>query len=93
MIFMPRYGRVDTNHAEIVNALRKHGWLVHDTSGQGDGFPDLVCSLNGVVLLAEIKFARGKLTPDQSRFRKAGWPFRVLRTMDDVIRWTKEQRQ
>jgi hypothetical protein len=85
-----KHGRVDRNQAEIIGALRKCGWLVHDTSSQGGGFPDLVCSKNGIVRLAEVKFARSKLTPEQSKFRQDGWPFIVLRTVEDVIAWTKE---
>jgi Holliday junction resolvase len=90
---MYKHGRVDTNHGEIVDALRKCGWLVHDTSSQGNGFPDLVCSLNGKVFLAEVKFSRGKLTHDQSEFKKAGWPFAVLRSTEDVVAWTEKIRK
>ena len=81
---MYKYGRVDHNHSEIVNALRKCGWLVHDTSSQGNGFPDLVCSLRGKIVLVEVKFARRKLTPEQYQFLENGWPVHIVRTVDDV---------
>ncbi len=88
---MHKHGRVDQNHSEIVNALRKCGWLVHDTSSQGDGFPDLVCSLRGRVALVEIKFARRRLTSNQHRFQAQGWPVHIVRTVDDVHALTVAQ--
>ena len=88
---MRMHGRVDMNHAELVRALRSFGWLVQDTSSQGGGFPDLVCCIGGVVHLAEIKSKKGRLTSDQERFRESGWPFRILRTVEDVEAWTQEQ--
>ena len=71
-----------------MHAMRKCGWLVHDTSSQGNGFPDLVCARNGVVVLVEIKFARGKLTSDQVAFIDNGWPVTIVRTVDDVMSLT-----
>lgn len=85
---MHKHGRVDHNHAEIMHAMRKCGWLVHDTSSQGHGFPDLVCARNGVVVLVEIKFARGKLTSDQVAFMNDGWPVTIVRTLGDVVALT-----
>ena len=82
---MHKHGRVDRNHSDIVMYLRRCGWLVHDTSSQGNGFPDLVCSLRGKVVLVEIKFSRGKLTPDQLKFRQSGWVFHIVRTLEDVL--------
>lgn len=67
-----------------MHAMRECGWLVHDTSSQGNGFPDLVCARNGVVVLVEIKLARGKLTADQVAFMDNGWPVTIVRTVDDV---------
>ena len=86
---MHKHGRVDRNHSDIVTYLRKCGWLVHDTSSQGNGFPDLVCSLRGKIVLIEIKFSRKKLTTDQVKFRQAGWVFYVVRDLDDVLALTE----
>ena len=86
---MRKHGRVDHNHSEIIHDLRKCGWLVHDTSSQGGGFPDLVCSLRGRIVLVEIKFSRGKLTPDQLKFRQAGWTFHIIRNTEDVLALTE----
>ena len=85
---MHKHGRVDRYHSDIVIYLRKCGWLVHDTSSQGNGFPDLVCSLRGKIVLIEVKFNRSKLTSDQVKFRQAGWVFHIVRTLDDVLALT-----
>ncbi len=68
----------------LVNWARKHGWLVHhartarESSGryatpiQGDkGFPDLVLVKEGRVVFAELKSERGRIKPDQVRWRDA----------------------
>lgn len=54
---MTRYAKkVDGNHSEIRNGLRKLGWTVRDYSAQGDGVPDLcVQILFGYSLFLEIK--------------------------------------
>ena len=88
---MHKHGRVDHNHSEIVHALRKCGWLVHDTSSQGNGFPDVVCSLRGKVVLVEIKFNGRGLTPNQKQFVTQGWPVYIIRTLEDVHALTLAQ--
>jgi hypothetical protein len=52
-----RYGkRVDGNHKEIRDGLRKVGYKVRDYSAQGDGVPDVcVMVLPGYSLFLEIK--------------------------------------
>jgi hypothetical protein len=51
-----RYARrVDTTHADIRDALRDIGAVVHDTSALGDDFPDLVVGWRGRTLLVECK--------------------------------------
>lgn len=45
----------DANHYDIVRALEAVGASVHDTSGVGDGFPDIVVGYRGVTYLMEIK--------------------------------------
>ena len=50
-------------------ARTAQGWR---TPMQGDvGLPDLVLARDGVVLLAELKSARGKTTPDQELWLEA----------------------
>jgi hypothetical protein len=72
-----RAARVDGNQPEIVAALRKIGASVHDTSGVGKGFPDLVVGYRGRNWLMELKDSsqppsRRRLTDDQVDF-VAGW--------------------
>ena len=50
--------RTDTTHAEIRDGLRTAGFFVADTSGVGNGFPDLVISRNGFMALVECKTRR-----------------------------------
>lgn len=49
--------RVDKNHREIRDELRRHGYKVLDSSRAGDDFPDLVIvSRSGrVAMLFEVK--------------------------------------
>ena len=72
---MRRAARVDANHAEITHALRQCGWVVHDTSGVGGGFPDLVVGKAGRLVLVEIK--DGAKKPSARRLTKAEAAFRA----------------
>ena len=65
---MPRAHKVDANQPEIIAAFRALGCSVHDCSGVGQGFPDLVVGCAGVNMLVECKTDEGTLTPDQVRF-------------------------
>ena len=66
---MRRAARVDANHKEITSTLRQCGWTVHDTSGVGGGFPDLVVGKAGRLVLVEIK--DGSKKPSARRLTKA----------------------
>lgn len=81
---MRKYGKIDTNHSEIVAALRACGWLVLSLASMGHGIPDLLIYRAGKYLLAEVKHGKGKLTSDQVDFH-AVWPVVILRTVDDVL--------
>lgn len=83
---MRRRGRVDTNQAEIVEALRSVGWRVQSTADIGRGFPDLVIARGYDVRLVEVKQPKGRLTADQVKFIiRDGWPVIVLRSVDDAL--------
>ena len=56
-----RARRVDANHGEVINAFRKLGFAVADTSRLGGGFPDAVISRKNKTALVEIK--DGKKVP------------------------------
>ena len=60
---MRERGRVDTNQAEITEALRKHGATVQDLSGVGKGCPDKLVGWRGRNYLMEIK--DGKKPPSR----------------------------
>lgn len=76
--------RVDSNHGEIVQALRACGWLIADTS-RLPNFVDLVGLRDGKIRLFEIKSAKGKFTESQDKLM-AQWPVIVLRDIADVAR-------
>lgn len=90
---MSKYAKkTDTNHMLVVNALRKFGVFVVDTSRVGAGFPDLLCVYRGVTVLLEVKDgtrprSERKLTPAQQRFHER-FPGRVAvaESPEDAIR-------
>lgn len=68
----------------LIDAAKLHGWRVFhplpglsqagrwSTRGQGHtGYPDLTLARDGVVLFAELKSERGRLTADQVAWRDA----------------------
>lgn len=59
----------------VIDLARLRGWLcahVRDSRRQDtDGLPDLVCARNGVVILLELKTARGKTSPKQDAWLAA----------------------
>ena len=58
--------RTDSNHAEIIKALRKIPNLsVFSTHEVGKGFPDIVIGYKGINYLIEIK--DGKKSPSQRK--------------------------
>jgi hypothetical protein len=62
------YAKVDTNHKEIVAALRQAGATVVSLAAMKHGCPDLLVGYQGETLLMEIKYGKGKFTPDQLDF-------------------------
>jgi len=84
--------KVDSNHHEIVAALRAAGRRVLDLSRVGSGCPDLLVCVGGKLLLMEVKTPLGpkggasksKLTPDQEAFRHQ-WPFVVVRSVAEAL--------
>lgn len=62
---MRRRARVDSNHAEIVEALRGMGCSVQSLASVGGGCPDLLVGFRGRNVLLEIKAPKGETTDDQ----------------------------
>jgi Holliday junction resolvase len=63
------YAKVDTNHKEIVKALREAGATVVSLASMKHGCPDLLVGYAGETLLMEVKKdAKAKFTSDQLDF-------------------------
>lgn len=62
-------GKVDSNHGEIVKALRSAGILARSTASVGDGFPDILAAYRDVIVLLEVK--DGSLPPSARKLTKA----------------------
>jgi Holliday junction resolvase len=65
---MRKIARVDSNHAEVVEFLRKQGAIVRSLANLGGGVPDLLVSYNKILFLIEVK--DGKKAPSQRKLTK-----------------------
>jgi hypothetical protein len=79
--------KVDTNHNEIVGALRDVGATVTSMAAVGMGYPDLSVGFRGTNYLLEIKGPKGELNDYQRAFHGM-WKGRisVVRTADEALR-------
>ena len=79
--------RVDTNHGEIVAALRQGGATVVSLAAIGRGVPDICIGYRDTNVLAEIKRPTGRLNPMQVTWHEAwkGRPPVILRTVDEAL--------
>jgi Holliday junction resolvase len=78
------YARIDTNHKEIVKALREVGATVVSLASMKHGCPDLLVGYAGETLLMEIKRdAKAKFTSDQLDFL-AKWKGGAVSRVDSV---------
>lgn len=78
------YARIDTNHKEIVEALRKAGATVVSLASMKHGCPDLLVGYDNETLLMEIKKdSKAKFTPDQLEFM-AKWKGGAVSRVDSV---------
>jgi len=78
------YARIDTNHKEIVAALRKAGASVVSLASMKHGCPDLLVGYGNETMLMEIKKdAKAKFTPDQLQFM-ANWRGGSISRVDSV---------
>lgn len=50
-----RAARVDGNHVQVVEALRRAGMTVQSLAGVGKGCPDLLVGFRGLNVLLEVK--------------------------------------
>ena len=78
------YARIDTNHKEIVKALRDAGATVVSLAAMKHGCPDLLVGYAGETVLMEIKRnAKAKFTPDQLDFL-GKWKGGAISRVDSV---------
>jgi Holliday junction resolvase len=78
------YARIDTNHKEIVKALREAGASVISMASLKHGTPDILVGYAGETLLMEIKRdAKAKFTPDQIDFM-GKWKGGAVSRVDSV---------
>jgi hypothetical protein len=94
---MPLEYSLDANHKAIIAALRYGGCRVIETPGVGrviPGFPDALAVCGPVVAFVEIKSDKGKLRPEQARFRDGllGW-YSVVRSVDDALALARALRE
>lgn len=74
-------GRIDGNHTDIVEALRKAGCTVQTLAKIGHGCPDLLVGRAGANYLLEVKYGKGELSIDELAWHQA-WNGRVLVVRD-----------
>lgn len=78
------YARIDTNHKEIVKALREAGATVVSLASMKHGCPDLMVGYAGETLLMEIKRdAKARFTSDQLDFL-GKWKGGAISRVDSV---------
>lgn len=92
LIHMRLKAKVDANHLEIAQALRRLGCSVVSLAQIGRGVPDLLCGCYKKTLLLEIKdgnkpASQRKLTPQEEEFHaswRGGHCF-VIHSVDEAV--------
>jgi len=80
-----RAARIDGNHTEIVDALRRSGRLVLSLARMGEGVPDaLTYRADEGFRLIEIKMPKGKIRRQQEAFAAKGWPVDIVRSVEEI---------
>ena len=78
------YAKVDTNHKEIVAALRQAGATVVSMASLKHGTPDILVGYAGKTILMEIKKdSKSRFTPDQLEFMSK-WKGGAVSRVDSV---------
>ena len=83
------YARIDTNHKEIVKALREAGATVVSLASMKHGCPDLMVGYQNETILMEVKKdKKAKFTPDQIEFmgKWRGGPISRVDSVEAAIR-------
>jgi hypothetical protein len=77
-------GKVDSNQAEIVEALRKLPCEVLSLGSLGGGAPDLLVSFRNRLILLEVKPPGEKQNAAQIKFAER-WPVAVVRSGPEAV--------
>ena len=83
-----RHAKVDTNHADIVEALRAVGCFAQSLAPLGHGVPDVLVWSPWTQrwVLLEIKSRGGALTPlEKAWISQAGGPVSVVRSESEAL--------
>lgn len=80
----------DRNHKDVMDLARQLGCRVHSTHMVGDGFPDLVMLISGVVVLVEVKDgekspSKRRLTDMEQEFHDRWGVVQIVESADDLI--------
>ena len=85
--------RIDANHNEVVDALRKAGATVQSLAGVGKGVPDLLVGHRGTTILMEVKDGAKPpsarlLTEDQLKWHGSwlGGPLCIVDSVECALR-------
>ena len=62
--------KIDANQPEIVAALRAVGVSVQSLASVGDGCPDLLCAVNTMTFIIEVKMPGERLNPRQKSWHR-----------------------
>jgi hypothetical protein len=62
--------KIDANQPEIVEALRAVGISVQSLAEVGSGVPDLLCAVNSINFIIEVKMPGEHLTPKQKSWHR-----------------------
>ncbi len=89
MIRRGHRGRVDTNHGEIVDALRKAGAFVQSLASVGHGCPDLLVIHRSRCYLFEAKATKkSRLTEDEALWHlMAGDVVHTVTTPEEALKF------
>jgi hypothetical protein len=82
-----RFGKVDANQGQIVDALRAIGVSVQSLASIGKGCPDLIAAKGDKCWVIEVKGPKGSLTPDQEKWI-GNWRgvVHIIRTVDEALK-------
>jgi Holliday junction resolvase len=82
-----RFGKVDANQGQIVDALRAIGVSVQSLASIGKGCPDLIAAKGDKCWVIEVKGEKGRLTPDQEKWI-GNWRgvVHIIRTVDEALK-------